>query len=102
MYNNPPELKGLKTEDIFLLKIAPNPALFCQKIGQNLALSSIKWHKKNLIGENGGERKINPSANPVNEIQNQAEKRELNNVKKVHIFSDSQCAIGHLSLGWEA
>ena len=35
------------------------------KIGQNLALSSIKWHKKNLIGENGGERKINPSANPV-------------------------------------
>ena len=38
----------------------------------------------------------------INEIQNQAEKRELNNVKKVHIFSDSQCAIGHLSLGWEA
>ena len=35
-------------------------------------------------------------------FQNQAEKRELNNVKKVHIFSDSQCAIGHLSLGWEA
>ena len=43
----------------------PNPALFWRKIGQNLALSSRKWHKKNLIGENGGERKINPSANPV-------------------------------------
>ena len=38
----------------------------------------------------------------INEIQNQAEKRELNNVKKVHILSDSRCAIGHLSLGWEA
>ena len=41
-----------------------NPALFLAKIGQNLALNSRKWHKKNLIGENGGERKINPSANP--------------------------------------
>ena len=42
----------------------PNLALFWATNGQNLALSSRKWHKKNLIGENGGERKINPSANP--------------------------------------
>ena len=34
-------------------------------MAKNLALSLRKWHKKNLIGENGGERKINPSANPV-------------------------------------
>ena len=33
-------------------------------MAKNLALSLRKWHKKNLIGENGGERKINPSANP--------------------------------------
>ena len=38
----------------------------------------------------------------INESQNQAKKRELNNVKKVYIFSDSQCEIGHLSLGCEA
>ena len=29
-----------------------------------LAPSSRKWRKKNQFGENGGERKINPSANP--------------------------------------
>ena len=29
-----------------------------------------KWHKKNQIGENGGERKRNPSANPVILTQN--------------------------------
>ena len=34
-------------------------------MAKNLALSLRKWHTKNLIGENGGERKINPSANPV-------------------------------------
>ena len=38
--------------------------LFLAKMAKNLALSLRKWHKKNLIGENGGERKINPSANP--------------------------------------
>ena len=42
----------------------PIPGSFWAKNGQNLALSLRKWHKKNLIGENGGERKINPSANP--------------------------------------
>ena len=36
-------------------------------MAKNLALNSRKWHQKNLIGENGGERKINPSANPVKE-----------------------------------
>ena len=34
-------------------------------MAKNMALSLRKWHKKNLIGENGGKRKINPSANPV-------------------------------------
>ena len=33
-------------------------------MAKNLALSLRKWKKTNLIGENGGERKINPSANP--------------------------------------
>ena len=33
-------------------------------MAKNLALSLRNWHKKNLIGENGGERKIKPSANP--------------------------------------
>ena len=42
-----------------------NLALFWRKMVKNLALSLRKWHKKNLIGENGGERKINPSANPA-------------------------------------
>ena len=55
---------GLKTENIFLRKMPPNLALFWRKIAKNLALSSRKWHTKNLIGENDGERKINPSANP--------------------------------------
>ena len=47
-----------------------NLALFWQKMAKNLALSLRKWHKKNLIGEKGGERKINPSANPANRSQN--------------------------------
>ena len=47
------------------MKNAPNPGSFWATNGQNLALSSRKWHKKNLIGENGGEKKKNPSANPV-------------------------------------
>ena len=33
-------------------------------MAKNLAPSSRKRHKKIQIGENGGERKINPSANP--------------------------------------
>ena len=36
-----------------------------KKNGQNLAQSSRKWHKKYQIGESGGERKKNPSANPA-------------------------------------
>ena len=34
-------------------------------MAKNLAPSSRKWRKKNQIGENGDERKINPSANPA-------------------------------------
>ena len=35
------------------------------KNGQNMAQTFRKWHKINQIRENGGERKIFPSANPV-------------------------------------
>ena len=45
---------------------------------------------------------INSYKMVINTNQNQAEKREIKNVVKIHIFSDSQCAIGHLTLGWEA
>ena len=38
----------------------------------------------------------------INKLQNQTERREINNVDKTYIFSDSQCAIGHLTLEWEA
>ena len=38
----------------------------------------------------------------INTIQNQTERREINNIGKIHIFSNSQCTIGHLTLGWEA
>ena len=34
-------------------------------MAKNLALSLRKWHQKNLIDENGGERKLNPSENPA-------------------------------------
>ena len=34
------------------------------KNGQNMAQTFRKWHKINQICENGGERKIFPSANP--------------------------------------
>ena len=33
-------------------------------MAENLAQRSRKWHKKNQIGETGGERKKNPSADP--------------------------------------
>ena len=36
-----------------------------------------------------------------NYILNTQHKREPGRIKKIHIFSDSQCAIGHLTLGWE-
>ena len=57
--------KGGLRQKTFFAKNAPKLDSFWAKNGQNLALSLRKWHKKNLIGENGGERKINPSANPV-------------------------------------
>ena len=31
---------------------------------KHLALNSRKLHQKNLIGENGGQRKLDPSTNP--------------------------------------
>ena len=34
-------------------------------MAKNLAPMSRKWRKEIQIGENGGERKINPSANPA-------------------------------------
>ena len=42
-----------------------NLALFLAKNGQKSGSKFKKMAPKNLIGENGGERKINPSANPV-------------------------------------
>ena len=33
-------------------------------MAKNLAPSSRKWREKSQIGENDGERKINPSENP--------------------------------------
>ena len=38
----------------------------------------------------------------INYILNTQHQREPGRIKKIHIFSDSQCAIGHLTLGWEA
>ncbi|MEW8545279.1 MAG: reverse transcriptase domain-containing protein, partial [Candidatus Thiodiazotropha sp.] len=37
----------------------------------------------------------------ITHIQNRT-RSELRIIEKLHIFSDSQCAIGHLLLGWEA
>ena len=50
------------------LKTKTWPFFFWQKMAKNLTPSSRKWRKKNQIGENGGERKINPSANPVDNM----------------------------------
>ena len=60
-------IKGVKDKRLFFLqKMHQNLALFFwRKMAKNLALSLRKLHKKNLIGKNGCERKINPSANPV-------------------------------------
>ena len=41
-----------------------NLALFLAKNGQKSGSKFKKTAQKNLIGENGGERKINRSANP--------------------------------------
>ena len=38
----------------------------------------------------------------LNHIQNRTTRSEVRITEKFHIFSDSQCAIGHLLLGWEA
>ena len=57
-------IKGLKTED-FLTKMPQNLAfLFGAKNGQKSGSKFKKMAQKNQNGENGGERKINPSANP--------------------------------------
>ena len=37
----------------------------------------------------------------VKHIQSKTTEADLRNTEKLHIFSDSQCAIGHLVLGWE-
>ena len=58
-------IKGLKTEDV-LTKMPKNLAfLFWAKNGHKSGSKFKKMaQKKNQIGENGGERKINPSAHP--------------------------------------
>ena len=45
-------------------------------MAKNLAPSSRKWRKKNQIGENGGETKINPSANPENFSKKSADNKK--------------------------
>ena len=99
MYNNPPELRGLKTEDFFFAKNAPKPGSFWATNGQNLALSSRKWHKKNLIDENGGERKINPSANPVYDLHPtvKAKKKAVNSIQTQRITSQLRTGYCYLN-----
>ena len=38
----------------------------------------------------------------VKHIQTKTTGRDKQIIEKLHVFSDSQCAIGHLTLGWEA
>ena len=38
----------------------------------------------------------------IKHIADTSHQRDPNQIKKIHIFSDSQSAIGHLTLGWEA
>jgi len=40
-------------------------AINSKTLAQNLAQSSRNWHRKKSFGENSGERKKNPSANPA-------------------------------------
>ena len=56
--------KDRVTEDFLCEKMPQNLALFLAKNGQKSGSKFKKMAQKNLIGENGGERKINPSANP--------------------------------------
>ena len=51
-------------KDFFLRKMAKNLALFLVKNGKKSGSKFKKMAQKYLIGENGGKRKINPSANP--------------------------------------
>ena len=37
----------------------------------------------------------------VTHVQTKSTEKDLSITDKLHIFSDSQCAIGHLVLGWE-
>ena len=59
-------------------------------MAKNLAPSSRKWRKKNQIGENGGERKINPSANP-------AYNQDLVSVVVAHCISYAPKVCSHCS-----
>ena len=59
-----------------------NLALFLAKMAKNLALSLRKWHKKIRFGENGGKRKINPSANPADVQGNEVADRLVKEAAK--------------------
>ena len=37
----------------------------------------------------------------ISHFASTSHQRDVNPIKKVHIFSDSQCAIGHLTFGWQ-
>ena len=63
---------------------------------KNLALSLRKWHKKNLIGENGGERKINPSANPDFTARKRIVWKEIIDTVYVIMYDQHSNAPAHL------
>ena len=58
-------VKYIYSEDIFCEK-CPQTWLFLGEKWPNTGSKFEKMAQKNLIGENGGERKIDPSANPEN------------------------------------
>ena len=62
--DNTPDLRGLKTEDFFVKKIPQNLALVLAKNGLKSDSRFKKMAQKIRLAKNGGERKINPSANP--------------------------------------
>ena len=59
--------------------------LFWAKNGQKSGSKFKKMAQKNQIGENGGERKINPSANPRDSMVDLAESA-INKITNKHVY----------------
>ena len=62
-------MKGVKDRRLFFAKNSQTPGSFLGKNGQKSGSKFNRMAPKNLIGENGGERKKNPSANSVHVIK---------------------------------